>query len=153
MSDDIRAIKQPKLGPEKLELLDGAPVFDPSDLDEAIIEVYKLPGGEHVAVYDYDAIVAHHTKELGGTPTKDDDAYEQAVEWVDYNTCRAVPYMGARAPIIVRKPFEGELEDDSDPDLEERFLVIGGEKWLVVECPHDLPEFHPNDLADSLVQA
>jgi hypothetical protein len=153
MSDDTRVIKQPKLGPEKLELLNGAPVFDPSDLDEAIIEVYKLPSGEHVAVYDYGAIVSYFVKELGGDGTGDEGEYEQAVEWVDYNTCRAVSYMGARAPIIVRKPFEGELEPDSDPDLEERALTIDGEKWFVVECPHDLPEFHPNDLADSLMQA
>jgi hypothetical protein len=153
MIEETRTIKQPSLGAEKLELLIGAPVFDPDDLDEAIIDVYKLPSGEHVALYDYGAIVSYFVKELGGDGTGDEGEYEQAVEWVDYNTCRTVHYMQPRAPIIVRKPFEGELEPDSDPDLEERFLVIGGEKWFVVECPHDLPEFHPSDLADSLVQA
>lgn len=29
--------------------------------------------------------------------------YEDAVEWVEYNTIRALPYMGNKAPIVVRK--------------------------------------------------
>ena len=28
-------------------------------------------------------------------------SYEDAVEWIDYNTIRALPYMGEGAPIIM----------------------------------------------------
>lgn len=154
MSEESRTIKQPSLGAEKLELLNGAPVFDPSELDEAIIDVYKLPSGEHVALYDYNAIVDYYTKTFSedDEAPNDEDAHEQAVEWVDYNTVRSVPYMGARAPIILCKPFEGEDEiEEADPDA--KVMVLDGKKWFVVECTHDLPEFHPHDLADTLVQA
>ena len=29
--------------------------------------------------------------------------YEEAIEWIEYNTIRALPYMGNKAPIIVKE--------------------------------------------------
>lgn len=142
-----RSIKSSTLTQDQIDQLDGTMLFDPDDLDKSIIGVYQIPSGQHVAVYDYDAIVAYFVKELGDDGTGNEGAYEQAVEWVDYNTCRAVPYMGVRSPIIVRKHFEDE---EVDPD--ERNLELAGERWVVVECSHDLPEFQPHSLADTLVQ-
>lgn len=26
---------------------------------------------------------------------------EEAIEWIDYNTIRAIPYMGEKAPIVM----------------------------------------------------
>ena len=143
----IRLIRSETLKQDQIDQLDGTLLFDPDDLDKAIIAVYKIPIGKHVAVYDYDAIVAYFVKELGDDGTGNEGAYEQAVEWVDYNTCRAVPYMGDRAPIIVRKRFE-----DEEVDPEERHLELAGETWVVVECTHELPDFQPHSLADTLVQ-
>lgn len=46
-------------------------------------------------VYDYDKMVEHLMKE-------DDMTMEEAVEFIDYNTMRALPYAGEGAPIIMR---------------------------------------------------
>lgn len=34
-----------------------------------------------------------------------EDARLQAIEWIDYNTKRALPYMGDKAPIIIESGF------------------------------------------------
>lgn len=46
------------------------------------------------AVYDFDLMVECLMREQGFTE-------EEAVEWIDYNTIRALPYMGEGAPIIM----------------------------------------------------
>ena len=46
------------------------------------------------AVYDYDRMVTWLMATQGFTE-------EEAMEWVDYNTIRALPYMGKKAPIIM----------------------------------------------------
>ena len=45
-------------------------------------------------------------------------SYEEASEFIDYNTVRACPYMGSQAPIILRS-IEDYL-DYVDEDLEKR---------------------------------
>lgn len=88
-------------------MLDGAPVFDPFDLDDAIVDVRVTDKGA-IAVYDYDKLCNHFTDESGdGTP-------EEAQEYVDYNIVRALPYMGDRAPIVallVRRIGNGQYEE------------------------------------------
>lgn len=142
-----RLIKSEILTQEQIDQLDGTILFDPDSLDRAIIAAYKLPNGEHIAVYDYDVIVDEYAKMFSDESSNEEEAHDEAIQWVDYNTCRSVPYMGARSPLIVRKRFEDEEED---PD--ERHLELAGEKWVVVECTHDLPEFQPHSLTDTLVQ-
>ena len=39
------------------------------------------------------------------TYTIEDYAEEEAVEFIDYNTLRAIPYMGDKAPIVVYLDF------------------------------------------------
>lgn len=46
------------------------------------------------AVYDFDKMVDCLVDEEGWTD-------EEAVEWIECNTIRALPYMGDRAPIIM----------------------------------------------------
>lgn len=46
------------------------------------------------AVYDYDKMV----KWLMDT---EGFSQEEAIEWIEYNTIRALPYFGDKAPIIV----------------------------------------------------
>ena len=48
------------------------------------------------AVYDYDLMV-EWLVEHEGFPE------EEAVEWIDYNTIRALPYMGNNGPIVVSR--------------------------------------------------
>ena len=46
------------------------------------------------AVYDFSKMVDWLVK-------TQDFTYEEAVEWIDYNTIRALPYCGEDAPIIM----------------------------------------------------
>ena len=51
-------------------------------------------------VYDYDLMVQWLVEEEGFTE-------EEAVEWIDYNTIRALPYMGEDGPIVLHRFVEG----------------------------------------------
>ena len=72
------------------ELDEDAIVFDNPSFDNSIIGMTT----DGQAVYDYDKMV----EEL----MKDDNISEQeAIDWIDYNTIRAIPYAGEMAPIIM----------------------------------------------------
>lgn len=58
--------------------------------DDALIGV----SADNRAIYDYDKMVEWLIKTENFTQ-------EEAIEWIDYNTIRALPYMGEKAPIIM----------------------------------------------------
>ena len=62
--------------------------------DDALIGV----SDDNRAVYDYEKMVEWLVETEGFTR-------EEAIEWIDYNTIRALPYMGEKAPIIMH-PIE-----------------------------------------------
>lgn len=72
------------------KLPDGALVFDNHAYDNSIIGV-TLDGR---VVYGYEPMV----NEL-----MTDEGWDEldAIEWIEYNTIRAIPYCGEKAPIIV----------------------------------------------------
>lgn len=45
-------------------------------------------------IYDYDKMVEHLVEKDGMTD-------EEAIEFIDYNTIRTIPYMGSSHPIIL----------------------------------------------------
>ena len=51
------------------------------------------------AVYDFDLMVQWLMDEEGFTE-------EEALEWIEYNTNRALPYMGADGPIVMYRLLE-----------------------------------------------
>ena len=51
------------------------------------------------AIYDYDLMLEWLAEDQGFTE-------EEAVEWIDYNTIRALPYMGADGPIVLHRFLE-----------------------------------------------
>ena len=74
----------------RMELDEDAIVFDRPAFDNSIIAVTT----DGRAVYDYQRMVA----EL----MEDDEISEQeAIDWIEYNTLRAIPYAGDMAPIVV----------------------------------------------------
>ena len=80
----------------RLELDEDAIVFDNPAFDNSIIAV--TTNGQ--AVYDYYKMVA----EL----MEDDGISEQdAIDWIEYNTLRVIPYAGEMAPIVVFMLEEG----------------------------------------------
>lgn len=69
---------------------ENAVVLDPVELDTAITGVTD----DGRVVYDYEKLVAAFMSANNWTE-------DEATEWIDYNTIRALPYMGPFAPIIV----------------------------------------------------
>lgn len=65
-------------------------VLDNPSFDRSIIGVTD----DGRVVYDYEAMVL----EMAGD---DDIPCEDAADFIDYNTIRAIPYMGGYAPVIV----------------------------------------------------
>lgn len=58
--------------------------------DDALIGVSE----DGRAIYDFDKMVDWLVDQYGWTD-------EEAVEWIEYNTIRALPYFGEDAPIIM----------------------------------------------------
>lgn len=89
--------------------------------DDALVGVSE----DGRAVYDYEKMVKWLMKTQDFSET-------DAIEWIDYNTIRALPYMGEKAPIImypllIKEQFDlyetamdnyDELADFSLEDLE-----------------------------------
>ncbi len=72
-----------------------AVVFETPDFDAAIIGVSE----EGKIVYDYEAMVEQLCQKDGMTR-------DEAVEFIDYNTIRALPYAGENAPVIMYRLWE-----------------------------------------------
>jgi hypothetical protein len=83
MIDDIRSLLC-EMGYE------DAVVFDNPEFDPAIVGVTE----DGCVVYDYEKMVAH-LMETDGISAVD------AIEFIDYNTIRALPYAGEKAPVIM----------------------------------------------------
>ena len=69
---------------------DGIKYLTNYSYDDALIGVTE----DGRAVYNYELMVDWLMKEEGWTDN-------EAVEWIEFNTLRALPYMGDGAPIIV----------------------------------------------------
>ncbi len=65
-------------------------VLDNPSFDNSIIGVAS---GSGKVIYSYDKMVEEYMKDNNA---RDIDA----IDWIEYNTIRALPYMGENAPII-----------------------------------------------------
>ena len=65
-------------------------IFANYSYDDALIGI----SDDNRAIYDYNLMVEWLTTNEGFTE-------EEAMEWIDYNTLRSLPYMGSGAPIIM----------------------------------------------------
>lgn len=72
--------------------LEESIVFENPDYDSAIIGYDENSGR---IIYDYELMVEYLIEQDGID-------YEDAVDFIEYNTVRACPYMGEGAPIIMR---------------------------------------------------
>ena len=68
-----------------------AMVFDNPSFDKSIIGTDSLRG---VAIYDYNKMIEEYMAD-------EESSYEDAVDWIEYNTLRTIPYMGEYAPIVL----------------------------------------------------
>ena len=72
------------------ELPEEAIVFDNMSYDNSIVGVTT----DGRVVYDYDKMIEELMQD-------EEWSYEDAVEWIEYNTIRSLPYGGPDAPIIM----------------------------------------------------
>lgn len=72
------------------ELPEEAIVFDNMSYDNSIVGVTT----DGRVVYDYDKMIEELMQD-------EEWSYEDAVEWIEYNTVRSLPYGGPSAPIIM----------------------------------------------------
>ena len=77
----------------ELEVLDGAVILDNPSFDNSIVG-YTAEGR---LVYDFDKMVWEFAND------NDIDDFLESISFIEYNTERALPYMGDRAPIIIYK--------------------------------------------------
>lgn len=124
--ESVRVLRALHLSPEDREALEeGALLMDPEELDAALVGVIRDVGGASVAVYSYQGLVdAFASLFVAGG---DEDPVENAEEWVQYNTLRALSYT-PDGPIVV-----SEYDADEDPSEEEQeTLDVAGKTWLVI---------------------
>ena len=74
----------------RAELPEDAIIFDNMSYDGSIVGVTT----DGRVVYDYEKMV----EEL---MCDEEWSYEEAAEWIDYNTIRSIPYAGENRPIIM----------------------------------------------------
>ena len=65
-------------------------VFENYSYDDALVGVTS----DSRAVYDYDKMVKWLVEKKGFSTMG-------AIEWIDYNTIRALPYYGDRVPVVI----------------------------------------------------
>lgn len=69
---------------------EGVIVFSNYSYDDALIGV----SDDNRAIYDYNKMVEWLVK-------KESFSEEEAIDWIEYNTIRSLPYVGDKAPIIM----------------------------------------------------
>ena len=74
----------------RAELPEDAIVFDNMSYDGSIVGVTT----DGRVVYDYDMMVEELME-------GEKCSYEEAADWIDYNTIRMLPYTGENGPIIM----------------------------------------------------
>lgn len=67
-------------------------LFESPSYDEAFVGLTM----DDRAVYDYDKMVECLI-------TEDNMTYEEAAEFIDYNTVRSLPYVGDKGPVIIHR--------------------------------------------------
>lgn len=74
---------------KELNIDDDVTYFTNPYFTDAIIGV----GDNGALIYDYDSMIKCAMEEQGWS-------MEDAIDWIEYNTIRTIPYMGSKHPII-----------------------------------------------------
>ena len=69
---------------------DDVIIFENESYDDALIGVSE----DRRAIYSFEKMVEWLMK-------KDNISEEEAIEWIEYNTIRSLPYIGNKAPIVM----------------------------------------------------
>lgn len=72
------------------EIEEGIMLFDASAYDKSIVGITD----DGRAIYDFNKMVEEYAHDNACDET-------EAIEWIEYNTMRALPYAGPKAPEII----------------------------------------------------
>ena len=70
-------------------------------MDKAIVGTCVNEYGKIVAVYDRELCIQCLMESMSESDDPEDDPYESAIEFFEYNTVRSLPYLKDQAPIII----------------------------------------------------
>lgn len=90
---------------DECEIDDDIILLENHSYDKSIIGITE----DNRVVYDYEAMIEEFAED-------EDCSIEEAQEWVDYNTMRAIPYFGPSRPIVINFVKE---------DLIDQYLGVG----------------------------
>lgn len=90
---------------------EGFIVLEPRDVFDGAVIGYD--DHQNRLIYKYDLLVSSLAEDNSNNNCYEDghECYLMAVEWVDYNTLRSLPYMGEYRPIVMVMNEDGELVD------------------------------------------
>ena len=98
--------------------LEDSIVFENPDFDSAIIGYDAV---KHRVIYDFEKMIEHLME-------NDKMEYEDAIDFIEYNTLRAIPYMGENAPIVLHS-IEDYLDYYStEDDISEKTEIINSKE-------------------------
>lgn len=90
-------------------------------------------------VYEFDRMVEEYVNDNFPDITPEDteeyeNAFNDAIEWIEYNTIRATPYAGPFAPVVIQyNPEYGEenkySEENKEEDVPQYINMINGEPY------------------------
>lgn len=113
-----------KFGPKRELLneigLEDSIVFENPDYDSAII---GYDDNDYRIIYDYELMVEDLME-------KDNISYEDAVDFIDYNTIRAIPYAGNKAPIVLRRIDDYMDYRNSKKDFDVKEFTENCIQWI-----------------------
>lgn len=95
------------------EDLIGCVRLEPAEqFDKAIVGKVEK-GDSCILVYDYDQLITVVATESndGSARNLTEEQMSDAMEYVEFNTIRALPYMGDRRPLILYREFD--LDEDT----------------------------------------
>lgn len=96
---------------------EGVTFLENFDFDSALIGVTN----DNRCCYDYNKMIQYPIEKQGFSE-------EEAIEWIDYNTIRALPYAGRDAPVIVF-PLVDYDNDSEVPNMKIRYCNKCGKKF------------------------
>ena len=94
-------------------------LFEPEYYDEGIVGITENGN----VIYSYELLVE-------ALMLHDGMEYEDAIEWIDYNTIRTIPYMGVFKPIILM----------DFPDCDDEYLVGASTDGAPIYYFDNIPE-------------
>jgi hypothetical protein len=97
------------------EDIEGAVRLEPSDwYDEVLIGKVEVDG-EMVLVYDHQKMAEKMAQDFADGSELHTQHWSDALEFIEYNTIRALAYMGGRRPLLLYRDVDLEEDEPETP--------------------------------------